>query len=52
MAASMKIRDFWDIVPCSLGVDQRFRGAYCLDHHGGDDDHLDGCKYFILTCSF
>jgi hypothetical protein len=25
----------WDIAPCSLEVDQRFRGAYCL-HHQGD----------------
>jgi hypothetical protein len=35
-AASMKIRAFWDVVPCSLGVDRRFRGAYCL-HHQGDE---------------
>jgi hypothetical protein len=28
-AASMKIRVFWDIPPCSLvGLDRRFRGAY------------------------
>jgi hypothetical protein len=32
----MKTRAFWDIVPCSVGVDRRFRGAYCL-HHQGDD---------------
>jgi hypothetical protein len=41
MAASMKIRAFWDIAPCSLGVDRHFRGAYCLHHQGeggGDDD--------------
>jgi hypothetical protein len=26
---------FWDIEPCSLvEVDRRFRGAYCLCHHG------------------
>jgi hypothetical protein len=30
-AASMKMRVFWNIAPCSLvGVDRRFRGAYCL----------------------
>jgi hypothetical protein len=35
--ASMKIRAFWDIAPCGLlGVDLRFRDAYCL-HHQGDD---------------
>jgi hypothetical protein len=32
----MKIGAFWDIALCSLGVDQHFRGAYCL-HHKGDD---------------
>jgi hypothetical protein len=31
----MKIGVFWDIAPYSLGVDQHFRGAYCL-HHQGD----------------
>jgi hypothetical protein len=32
--ASMKMRVFWDILSlCSLvGVDQRFRGAYCIHH--------------------
>jgi hypothetical protein len=33
-AESMKIRAFWDTAPCSLGVDRRFRGAYCLHHQG------------------
>jgi hypothetical protein len=26
---------FWDVAPCSLGVDRRFRGAYCLHHQVG-----------------
>jgi hypothetical protein len=26
----MKIRAFWDIAPYSLGVDRRFRCAYCF----------------------
>jgi hypothetical protein len=27
----LKIKAFWDVAPCSLvGVDRRFRGAYCL----------------------
>jgi hypothetical protein len=30
----MKIA-FWDIALCSLGVDRRFRGAYC--HHNQGD---------------
>jgi hypothetical protein len=37
MAASMKFRVFWDVAPCSLGVDRRLRGAYCLHHQGPDD---------------
>jgi hypothetical protein len=37
MAASMKIRAFWDVAPCSLvGIDRRFRGAYCLHHQDED----------------
>jgi hypothetical protein len=34
---SMKMRAFWVIAPYSLvGVDQRFRGMYCL-HHQDDE---------------
>jgi hypothetical protein len=25
---------FWDILPCKVIVDRRFRGAYCLHHQG------------------
>jgi hypothetical protein len=25
---------FWDILSCKMIVDRRFRGAYCLHHHG------------------
>jgi hypothetical protein len=25
---------FWVILPCKMIVDRRFRGAYCLHHHG------------------
>jgi hypothetical protein len=36
----MKVRAFWDIALCSLvGVDRRFRGAYCL-HDEGDNFFL------------
>jgi hypothetical protein len=36
-AARTKMRVFWDIAPCSLvGVDRRFRVAYCL-HHQRDE---------------
>jgi hypothetical protein len=24
---------FWDILPCKMIVDRRFRGTYCLHHH-------------------
>jgi hypothetical protein len=35
---TMKTTAFWDIAPCSLvEVDRRFRGAYCLLHHGDED---------------
>jgi hypothetical protein len=32
-AASMMFRIvFWDVLPCKIIVDLRFRGAYCLHH--------------------
>jgi hypothetical protein len=31
-ATSVKMRAFWDIAPCSLGVYRRFRRAFCLHH--------------------
>jgi hypothetical protein len=34
----MKMAAFWDLALCSLVVDRRFRGAYCLYHQ--DDDSL------------
>jgi hypothetical protein len=31
------MRAFWDVAPCSLvGVDRRFRGAYCLHYQDGE----------------
>jgi hypothetical protein len=34
-AASMKITVFWDVAACCLvETDRRFRGVYCLHHHG------------------
>jgi hypothetical protein len=42
MAASMKFRVFWDVVPSShVEVDRHFRGVYCL-YHQGDDGPDDG----------
>jgi hypothetical protein len=38
-AASMRIRAFWNLAPCSLvGVDRRFRDAYYFHHQGIVDD--------------
>jgi hypothetical protein len=34
--SAVKIRAFWDIALCSLRVDRRFRGVYCL--HRQDDE--------------
>jgi hypothetical protein len=34
-AAGMMFRIvFWDVLPCKIIVDRRFRGAYCLHHQG------------------
>jgi hypothetical protein len=34
-AASIKFRIvFWDVLPCKIIVDRRFRGTYCLHHQG------------------
>jgi hypothetical protein len=36
-AESMEFRlVFWDVLPCKIIVDRRFRGMYCL-HHQGDE---------------
>jgi hypothetical protein len=51
-AASMKfIFVFWDVLPCKIIVDRRFRGTCCLHHHGdpvacvqtGSGAHLVSC---------
>jgi hypothetical protein len=39
---------FWDILPCKMIVDQRFRGAYCL-HHQGQRQPLKGQSTLDLT---
>jgi hypothetical protein len=31
---------FWDVLPCKMIVDRRFRGAYCLHHQGSVDNHF------------
>jgi hypothetical protein len=35
-AASMDMKDFWDIALCTLVTDRRFADAYCFHHHGGE----------------
>jgi hypothetical protein len=48
MAASMKIRAFWDIAPCSLvGVGGRFRGSMHLSLSKQMDKN-----YFKASCNF
>jgi hypothetical protein len=42
---------FWDILPCKMIVDRRFRGAYCLpednsEHHTRRRENL---KYHRVT---
>jgi hypothetical protein len=40
-----KMTNFWVVAPCSLvNIDRRFRGAYCLLHHGNRTDVV-GSKY-------
>jgi hypothetical protein len=43
----MKVRDFWDIVPCSLGVGRSFGGSYCLHHQGGEYAVRERCASYI-----
>jgi hypothetical protein len=39
-AASMKFRIvFWDVLPCRIISDRRFRGTCCF-HHQGWDEHV------------
>jgi hypothetical protein len=54
---------FWDILPCKIIVDRRFRGAYC--HHRASETSVDNHftrqyiaednsehKFFCFTCHF
>jgi hypothetical protein len=31
---------FWDVLPCKIIVDRRFRGTCCLHHLGDDSSHI------------
>jgi hypothetical protein len=47
-AASMKFRFvFWDVLPCKIIVDRRFRGTCCLHHQGAD---LNSIMFLLFTC--
>jgi hypothetical protein len=35
---------FWDVLPCKMIVDRRFRGAYCLHHQGCDTRRRENLK--------
>jgi hypothetical protein len=46
-AANMKFRFvFWDVLPCKIIVDRRFRGTCCL-HHQGDECPDDGGSMYV-----
>jgi hypothetical protein len=46
-AASMKFRFvFWNVLPCKIIVDRRFRGACCL-HHRPDDGGSTSQKTYL-----
>jgi hypothetical protein len=48
-AASMKLRFvFWDILPCKIIVDLRFRSTCCLHHQGGSHVPLKRRSTIIL----
>jgi len=49
-AASMKMTAFWDIAPCSVVVQRRFKDAYCL--HQGDDGSSTPKYLYKLTNSY
>jgi hypothetical protein len=38
---------FWDVLPCKMIVDRRFRGAYCLHHQTSEVDAMivGGCSF-------
>jgi hypothetical protein len=39
ITADLKMAAFWDVAPCNLvDTNRRFRGAYCLHHHGRQGD--------------
>jgi hypothetical protein len=47
-AASMMFRVvFWDVLPCKMIVDRRFRGAYCL-HQYIPEDSSEHISYSFL----
>jgi hypothetical protein len=31
---------FWNVLPCKMIVDRRFKRAYCLHHQIPDDNHF------------
>jgi hypothetical protein len=46
---SINVTAFWDIAPCSLEVDQRFRDVYCRRHQG--DHHDDEGSMYLWNTS-
>jgi hypothetical protein len=46
---NLRIRAFWDMAPCSLGVDQCFRSVYCLQNLSNESTISQKALIFILT---
>jgi hypothetical protein len=42
-----KMRAFWDIASCSLRLNWRFRGAYCL-HNQGDESRVNSLAWWWM----
>jgi hypothetical protein len=46
----MKLRIFWDVLPCSLlNFDRCFRGTCCLHHQGDETHHPDDSSIIIKS---
>jgi hypothetical protein len=47
--ASMKFRFvFWEVLPCKIIFDRRFRGTFCLHHQGDEKTNLNFIVYTYL----
>jgi hypothetical protein len=47
----MKIRVFWDVATCTVGVNRRFRGTYC-PHNNPDRPDNGGSTHLLHVGHF